>query len=97
MANIIVPIRIFLFIAHLPHQIDSQPPVRGQFHITTLSPLRQLKCSLCFPARQWVRQFSPVRSHYKKANPENSGFATFFGTLKSGDFMQKYALFEEKY
>jgi hypothetical protein len=44
-----------------------------------------------------VRQFSPVRSHYKKANPENPGFATFFGTLKSDDFMQKYALFEEKY
>jgi hypothetical protein len=42
-----------------------------------------------------VRQFSPVRSHYKKANPENPGFAALSGLLKSGDFMKKYALFEE--
>jgi hypothetical protein len=35
-----------------------------------------------------------LSAYTKKANP---GFAALFGTLKSGDFMQKYALFEEKY
>jgi hypothetical protein len=29
------------------------------------------------------------------ADGENPGFAALFGVLKSGDFMKKYALFEE--